>query len=209
MQTLQQRIRAWHSLATPRQKALGITWYADAREFCRQVSEDTEIPYASVCGVVAALSPACYWSLNKRQAEGLCRAFAIDADLEAVVLSTYSSQAAKARAILQKHVTQPETIKRILGTRAFKTRAFFENLLSEDSQEVTADRHITSALAYTSSLTNRPAYMRIVHAFQNVCKDMHMKPYQMQAIVWIAYKETTDSFSPGEKYDEELAESPF
>lgn len=199
MKTLADKISAWMNLATARQSAIGVSWYPAAREFCIRVAERTGIPYNAVCGVVAALSPAVVWKINKQQAENLCEAYAAGEGIDDVALSTYSQQQMKAHGILQRRLVKPSEIRKVLGPTANKTKAFFDNLLSAGSRDVTVDRHIIAALQCEHyHLERRKPYMRICYAFRNVADRMHMHPYEVQAVVWVTYKEVAGAFSQSE-----------
>lgn len=197
------RIRHWHGLATACQIARGSVWYTEARAFCTVLATEYDVPYVRVCGVVAALSPAVYWELNKRQAEALIQAHAEGQDLGDVVLSTYGAQAAKARAILTAPDLGPEpqeTVRRMLGARAFKTWAFFDNLVHAASQDVTVDRHIVAACDLEGKFTQSAAwcYNLVRDAIRAVADELGCLPYELQAVVWVTYKETTGAYSNAE-----------
>lgn len=204
MKTLETRINAWLDLATAAQTATGRTWYADARTFCREVAQETGVPFANVCGVTAALSPSTYWALNKRQAEALCTAYAAGDDLADVPLSTYGGQVNKAIAILS---ASPADIPAILGRRAFKTWAFYDCLIHEESAEVAVDRHVVNSLDYLARFTQsaRKPYYCVVHAFRAVAAARRLRPYEAQAIVWITYKEHAEAYNAEERHDRAVA----
>ena len=206
---IESRLLAWYRLANSRQRAAGLTWYADARAFCREVSADTGLPLATVAGVVAALSPSTYWELNKRQAEALCRTFAAGGDIDSVPISTYGRQAAKARKIVSEKLLSSTDICKALGRRAFKTWAFYDNLTRKESRAATIDQHIIRALDLEDRWTQgaKGIYDEVAGCIRQVADDTGLAPYQLQAIVWLTYKETGERYSPEEKRDRAVA--PF
>src|SRR4051794_34841486 len=54
----------------------GATWYAAAAADALEIAADGGIPFRSVAGVIAALSPRTSWELNVRWARELARAYA-------------------------------------------------------------------------------------------------------------------------------------
>lgn len=198
---LESKFRAWYALSDARQRAAGQAWYPEARAFALLVYETYGIPFPRVCGVIAALSPAVYWELNKSQAETLCRAYVDGEDLAEVVLSTYGGQARKARLILESPGDlDTDNIAEILGRRAWKTRAFFRNILDPSSTSVTVDRHIVNACGMQDQFTQSAiwCYRVVVDALTAVARDLDLRPCALQAIIWITYKETAGAFSNAE-----------
>lgn len=197
---VEKRLRAWFDLASAAERAEGRTWYNNVNAFIEEVSVATGLSLPRVAGVVAALSPSVYWAANRRQAEALCRAYADGEDLAAVVLTTYGRQAAKAREILTASRIEDENpqrsgyaiIRGILGKRAFKTGAFFDNILDPDDVAglVTVDQHIIAAAGMGDFYVQgaRWCYNLIANAIRKLAHDHGYLPQQMQAIIWLAYK---------------------
>jgi len=206
------RLEHWLGLANAGQIAKGKTWYTDARAFAMELGYTYCIPFTKVVGVIAALSPAVRWDANKQQAENLCRAFSDGGPLEAVVLTTYGKQAKKAMDILS---AQPVDIRQKLGERAFKTRAFFDNIChTQFGSEVTVDQHIIAAAGFTDFWVQgaRWCYKLIESVIQKIAEEHRMVPCQVQAIIWLTYKDLTDSKNRAERAAERRAtdaELPF
>jgi len=177
----------WLHRASARQTADGLSWYANARTFARIVSIRYTVPFETVCGVIAALSPAVYWELNKAQAEAM---IAGNTD---VVPSTYGKQVYKARRILRgTGVASPYEIKKVLGRRAFKTWAFFENIRNPQSSDVTIDQHMIDAVEFGHWVQSaRWCYDLMVRAVQAVAGKHSLRGYEVQAIVWVTHAEAT------------------
>lgn len=195
---VKERLLHWLGLAEARHIATGKMWYLGAHAFAEELSRAYNIPLPLVAGVIAALSPSVHWSANKRQAEALCRAHADGGPLESVILTTYGRQAAKARAIL----TNAEIH---LGKRAFKTRAFFHNIRYPGSGDwVTIDQHMIAAANFTEFWVSGAAwcYNLFVEVIRDIASDQELEPCQVQAIIWLTYKDLTDSKHPAERVDE-------
>jgi hypothetical protein len=135
------KLRAWIDLLDARHYSAGTDWYKEAREFVARCAARYCRTPETVAALVAVLSPATAWEVNKRQAEALLRAYADGLDPKDVTLSTYGTQAAKALAILTNGTATEED----LGPTAWKTRAFYNNLIGSVCH-VTIDRWILRAL---------------------------------------------------------------
>lgn len=193
------KLRAWFDLASADQAARGKLWYHEAHGFACTLADQTGIPLERVCGVIAVLSPAVYWRLNKKQAEELCNAHAEGLDIRSIVLSTYGGQAEKAYAILEsQYDLSADDVARMLGGGwAMKTKAFFRNILDPiGSLSVTVDRHIVTAAGYTR--THPALYRAMARTIARMAAEHGLRPCQVQAIVWTCYKETTGAYSNAE-----------
>ena len=195
--TTQERVTArlahWLGLADARHVAEGKAWYREANGFARELSQTYDIPMPQVVGVIAAISPSVNWDLNKRQAENLCKAYADGGALEDVVVSTYGGQVEKARKIL--HDARNNTdITKMLGTRAFKTKAFFNNIFWYPvSDSVTIDQYIVDAAGFEKAWVNgaKWCYEVLARAITDLATDKNLRPYEVQAIIWVTYKDLT------------------
>lgn len=206
-QRVKDRLGHWLGLAEVRHIAAGKSWYQEAHNFAQTLSTAYEIPLPQVIGVIAALSPSVHWTANKRQAEALCRAHADGGPLESVVVTTYGRQAVKARKILAAEYFN----SLLLGKRAFKTQAFFFNIYHPGTTDhVTIDQHMVAAANFTDFWVNSAhwCYRLFEEAIREIAKEQGLAPDQVQAIIWLTYKELTDSKHPAEraeeKEDEEL-----
>lgn len=203
---VKERLLHWLGLAEARHIAAGKLWYLEAHEFAKELSHVYNIPLARVVGVIAALSPSVHWSANRRQAENLCRAHADGDPLESVVVTTYGRQAAKARTFLISN-------KINLGKRAFKTQAFYHNILYPGGSDcVTVDQHMVAAANFTEFWVSSAhwCYNLFVDVIREIASDHGLQPHQAQAIIWLTYKDLTDSKHPTERVeDEENKELPF
>ncbi len=194
------RLRAWYDLADVTHRHAGEAWYADARAFaCRLTVEydhvDRPLTGAQVAGVLAALSPSVVWAMNKRDAERMVRAYSLGMDPATVTVSTYSGQKAKAVQILRVS-GGPTTgeVKEILGRRSFKTWAFFDNITDSKSEKVCLDRHIIGAAGIEEQWVQSAVwcYTLVSAAIVDLAHEVDLLPCQVQATIWIAYKEIGD-----------------
>lgn len=194
---IHKRLHAWYTLASAENVADGRAWYPNARAFAETVAERYGIPTHTVAGVISALSVAVRWESNKRQAEALCQAYADGWKLESVSLSTYKNQAAKAYRILTEQPDNAGTL-RILGKRAYKTRAFFYNILNPKDYHITIDRWIIRAcgLAEFKIGGGHRRYRRLEDALRHVATDVGENAHALQAIIWLAIHDMVEIDDP-------------
>lgn len=190
---IKRRLDHWYGLADARHIWAGKAWYREAHQFALEITCVYDIPLYKVVGVIAAISPSIAWPVNKKQAEDLCRAYADNGILENVIVSTYGKQAMKARDILRT-AKGPIDTARLLGTRAFKTEAFFWNILDVTSRHVTIDQHIIAAAGWEKKWVQsaRHCYTLIESAIADLAVKYKMKSYEFQAVIWITYKDLTN-----------------
>ena len=218
---IKERLYHWYGLASADHRAKGRIWYINAYEFALELSGRYNVALEQAVGVIAALSPSVYWEANKRQAEALCRAHCDGEDLMNIVVTTYGRQAQKARDILSILSVgfDSDDIRAMLGKRAFKTQAFFDNIFDPwyggheegPHPSVTIDQHIVEAAGFTEFWTCSAAwcYLLIKDIIREMALEQNMLPCQMQAIIWIVYKDLTDSRHPGERAaDRRIEELP-
>jgi hypothetical protein len=180
---------AWYDLSSTSDKLEGIRWYSNALSYSDHLATNYNTPSLVCAGVIAALSPNNRWSTNQRDTENLIAAHYYGAPLDNILTSTYNRQTKKAIAILQLETPNKSNITSILGSRAFKTRAFFNNIAFPTHSAVTLDKHMANLLSIDHKwLTTSKGYNYISNQVAQVAKDLDLKPHQLQAIVWITYK---------------------
>ena len=167
----------------------GMYWYSRAWQDIWNIYLSTG-PYIhekTIAGIVAALSPACEWELNKKQAEAICRAYQQTKKVEGITVSTYKQQYKKAIEIL--YCKDTSNIPDILGKRAFKTRAFYDNIIDcYQSEQVTIDRHIYRFLGMEDVWQTRKRYEEIADCFREAAKYLGIRPCQLQATIWLKFR---------------------
>lgn len=121
-------ILAVYFAASPIELADGARWYDQARSHCLTIAADTGLPFHTVAGVVAALSPNNKWSRNISDAINLCAVYAAGtvADCATLKVSTFGANKIKALSILAG--ADPLSV---LG--GLKVRAFYECILGRDA----------------------------------------------------------------------------
>lgn len=168
--------------------ASGLVWYSDrADQVCSDIvsaarAGGRSITRRQAAGILASLSPSVSWDIN------------VDGAVElAVTGEPFSYQSAdnnrKALAILDG--ADPADV---LGGR--KVRSFFANILNPaTSGAVTIDRHALSIL-FGKSLSERElkvlgrigVYSAAAGIYRAVARIYGVRPCQLQAISWVAWR---------------------
>lgn len=149
----------------------GMVWYKTANKIVRHISTTHNIDVNIVAEVMSALSPAVKWEQNIKDTFNV-----IKYGNEAKVV-TYSSNKNKAIKIMNKETS-------LVFKGAPKTFSFAKNImLNED--HVTIDRWILRAFDLEVKQITPVQYIAMQNSFIKVAKELQIKPYQLQAIIWI------------------------
>lgn len=177
---LTRRIISIYRSATPAEVNQGLEWYEAAHTFALGLSERYDLKLGHAAGIIAALSPRLPWDLNMRAADQLCRTG------DAPVLFDNKR---KARAIL--HGADPDDV---LG--GFKVRNFWHCI--EDpffTDSVAVDRHaVDLAMGQAGDDKSRKfleyalGYNIVADAYRSAARRADVRPLQMQAITWVAWR---------------------
>lgn len=180
------------NLATEGEKEQGLTWYNEASFFCFNLSIKYDIPIERIIGIVAALSPKCPWIRNAIEARDFIKSKGKNK------VTTYLSNKKKALAIFRG--THPNDV-----LNGHKVRAFYDNLCNpNDSKSVCIDTHMISCWFNKTDLgksllnaifhprgSKRIVIKQIREAIINLSDLYHIKPLQVQAIIWLVWKRIT------------------
>lgn len=166
----------------------GQDWYTEANMFAQELAyryifvqgrtETFKQSVVKACGIIASFSPLKTWSQNKIIAEEFLRS----GNAKHIKLFTD-----KANSILISNGDR-ETVLEIL--KGNKISAFFLNILKDDSV-VTIDRHAVSIAINESvdPVMTSKQYEFFVNAYRVASKKRDVKPFQMQAITWVKWRE--------------------
>jgi hypothetical protein len=184
-------ILRFYELASISEVKDGLTWYSEANKYARELAARFDISIQQVVGLIAAFSPQAGWVENKRYTVTFL--YNPNSRIRSQV------QTDKAKLILSYLVESD--IYNALSTRgaAYKTKAFFKNILNPDiDSDVTIDRHaIASCLQHpdnVSALDERYGQLTSTQYefFQNcyikAARQVNILPHQLQAIVWVTYR---------------------
>ena len=193
IQTQTKHIEALLNGASDTEKIQGGSWYKEANNYAHHLSELFGIDSpCKVAGIISALSPATDWGRNKVDAHNFI-ALAINDDAMSGSYGTYKNNVRKALEIFNLERPTKANVGAILrGKTGYKTESFFYNIYDLDSQEVTIDRHAIKGAnnvyeGGSVALTEK-RYRDSEKAYQKVAKKYNLKPYQVQAIVWVTYR---------------------
>lgn len=177
--------------ATVAEMESGIEWYARAKREAKRIATQFDVPLTTVVGVMAALSPNNRWERNKVDAFNLVSAYCEGLDIDAFKVSTYHTMKHKAWSIMQDALTTDSDILARLNGQ--KIRSFYSNILGLD--EVTVDGHALNIargqrVGLTDDATNigKLLYRELQAAYVRAAKRAKVKPHEMQAITWTAWK---------------------
>lgn len=170
----------------------GIAWYACARGFAYSLAKQFNLSLPTVSAVIAALSPNCGWARNKLDALTVLLAHSTGKRAADIKVSTYNANKAKAFAILDDSRESSFDAFSLLG--GLKTRAFADNIARAESAHVTIDFHAAS-IARGVRLTTKTAtglsakqYAVLECAYLHAANSLNLKPYELQAIVWLVWR---------------------
>lgn len=193
IQTQTKHIEALLNGASDTEKIDGGNWYKEANTYSHHLSElfNLDSP-CKVAGIISALSPATNWERNKSDAHNFI-ALALSGDAMVGKYGTYKNNVRKALEIFNLERPTKANVGTILrGKTGYKTESFFYNIYDLDSSEVTIDRHAIKGAnnvyeGGSVTLTEK-RYRDSERAYQKVAKKYNLKPYQVQAIVWVTYR---------------------
>jgi len=194
-QEIYDNLETWYKSATRSNRKAGKSWYKDAQSFCKDTAKKYNIDSYIVASVVSALSPNNKWERNKIDAEALigcfsCGKFTEKEIMENVKVCTYDANKLKAWKILREG--------KKISSQSPKTHAFAMNvgLLSRD--HITIDKwHLRACVCVPNDgivdaveSCTALQYRRIEAITAKLAKRYRLKGYQLQAIIWVAIKES-------------------
>jgi hypothetical protein len=180
--------------STEEDRAEGLSWYQITALDLHALASKLDVPFMTLCGVVAALSPGVRWSRNIYWAEQLVR-YPDEVMNGVLKIPTYSFlNVTKAKRIIDGE--NPLTV--LSGP---KVRAFYHCLITAgQTTEVCIDGHAYSialgrrlGVRSSSSKLDR-AKIRlsdlpiIRQAYRNVAKKLDITAPQLQATTWVTWR---------------------
>lgn len=164
----------------------GSGWYAEANLYLSEIANHFNLNRDIVIGIAAALSPANAWNSNVKDTYNLIR-FKGKLDNS----TTYGENIRKAKKILKNG----KPLRYLSGR---KVTAFYDNILNPDSsKQVTIDTHIIRCAVNDSNCNVHyipPKYFtEIERVITELASENHLRPLQVQAILWVSWKRLTFS----------------
>lgn len=198
----------FHKLASIEETIEGLDWYQSAHDYCKELAARFNVSVSQVAGIIAAFSPQCGWQENKR--------FALSFLISPNKIIKCQVQTDKARKILTLHSEADIYRALSLNDAAWKTKAFFLNMLNPTVlTDVTIDRHAIAVCIQHPSNTFAlsEAYGKLTVAQYRFFEACYIKaavqigilPQQLQAITWTVYRRVRDLRT----YDDAKGWQPF
>jgi hypothetical protein len=179
-----QNILSVFSQASQEEVAAGKNWYKEVRTFCKAQAKEFNVSIEVVMAVLSALSPRNYWHNNVKDTITVLSAVRDGKGPKDVKVSTFPAFKEKAFRIVQE--SKPNLVK-----YSNKTNAFFDNIKYASSESVTIDVHAYSvykgAITIAKQIPDKE-YQKAQEAYQKAAKALGIRPYELQAVVWITWK---------------------
>jgi len=175
-----------YKTSTESEKREGLKWYADARNFCADVSTQCDVSHKIVAAVVSVLSPRNKWERNKLDAQNLIEVKKAGGNMEDFSVCTFTGNKKRAWDLmdLEKDPFDPDQY-----FKGLKTRCFWDNIVYSESYRVTIDTWAARAAYNTrgnwSRSINKSEYCRLEKQYISSAKSVGVDPKAFQAIVWV------------------------
>lgn len=166
-------------------KFISNDWYQQAHNFALGLARRHKVDLATVCGIIAALSPLKRWDENKILAEAV---------LKGAKSGHTKLFINKALHIKQYSNGDVEAIASQLGGN--KIISFFLNILNpQQTEAVTIDRHALSVILGRNTTDGEYRGMTLkqydffVNAYRVAGAKLNISPVKLQAITWQGWRE--------------------
>jgi hypothetical protein len=180
-----ENVMATYRTASDAQRADGMVWYAEAHALAVTLARSAGHETLRAAGVISALSPQMSWEQNQRLA-----------------IRTYAEGGISAGA-LGVSVRKADAIYHgadvMITLKAPKTSAFALVIADPtNGHDVVIDRHAMSVAHgrqttddETAALNRKGFYQAYADAYRKAAAEIGITPSQMQAITWVAWRETS------------------
>jgi len=166
---------------------VAISWYQEAHDFAHFLSYTYHISIEQAAGVIAVLSPRITWEQNLSCAVNLTLAWFEGKEIYEAGVNAFQSNVVKAWNILLNPGVATELL---LGKRAPKVRAFYDNILyPKSSTNVTIDSWMVRAYYndthHLGNIRNEGERQAIKSEVERLALRYGFRALDMQAILWI------------------------
>ena len=186
------RLIEYYNLSTSEQKKEGLKWYKEANQFCANLAKQSNLEVFRVVGIVAALSPQKNWQRNKELAYNFI-----------INKSNTGHNKQQINKALDCYILNENEIYLMLSKNKVKTSQFYYNILHFDKiKSVTIDRHAIGTIIYNKrniktisdgqSQMTKKQYDFFADCYKEAAKELNLLPQQLQAIVWVTYRNFKD-----------------
>lgn len=185
MRLAKHHIRTWYRQSTRLEFDEGRAWYDDAYKVCVNIASDYNMGIDTVVGVLAALSPRNHWERNVADCEALCKWYRTTMGGirgESPKVATFDCNKRTALRIL-------DGVRPLDALHGRKVRSFYL-CITGDPEEVCVDTWAIRAATNgkVSAVANDGQYRKVQEAYRAVAKEFGLKPYELQAIVWVTIR---------------------
>ena len=181
----------FYSLSTLNEHKEGMNWYSEAHVYCKELADRFDITVQQVAGIIAAFSPQTGWIENKRYTVSFL--LTPNNRLRSLI------QILKAKKILTLKSEADIYVSLSVNGTAWKTKAFFLNILNPDIEtDTTIDRHAIAVCIQSPGSVNalpkkhgnlkRRQYEFFRQCYIKAAHKVGIFPHQLQAITWIVYR---------------------
>lgn len=163
----------------------GYSWYKEARSMALDMSNDYNIDFPVVCGIVSCLSPQKHWFENIK----LTEIFLMSKGEDCKHTGTQKSKACRIYSLngIRSRDTQIATIEFELG--GLKTINFFRNVYNpKDENYVTLDSHMGQIMMGKKTFTPKQ-YNVCKEKFIDFAKSIKIHPVSLQSAMWNYWRE--------------------
>lgn len=159
---------------TPQTRHDGKIWYTKLNRFCRDLGEKYHQPTWKVAAIMSILSPRTSFQNNVHDTEQL---------LKHGETAYLKSPLFRNKAVKALNTTNYNEVAALFKeATGRKTLSFWENLMLVGNR-ATIDVHMIRHLGIEGSLTQKK-YREAEKAIQDYAKDIGMKTYDLQAVLW-------------------------
>lgn len=175
-------MQAVYDMATADELIEGMGWYYMAHVVSVDLVTQFNVTRQQAAGVLAALSPRNKWTNNVANAYTVLGAVAQGMKPEDYKVSTTNTNKLKAHAIAAG--ADPLLV---LGGQ--KVLSFYDNILEpHKSTKVTIDSWQMRLAGFSHDVPSLREYKLVEEALQDMAHDLALKPMQLQAVLWVTYR---------------------
>tara|TARA_R110000744_G_scaffold122155_1_gene227106 strand:+ start:1958 stop:2578 length:621 start_codon:yes stop_codon:yes gene_type:complete len=183
IRAIKRNLNYFFNNATNEQINQGIEWYEIANKEANKIAKKYNLEVYKVAQVISALSPRNKWEQNIKDANKLCEAYTVGLHPTDIKVCTFHSNKFKAFNILASNVQ--------ITNNSLKTYNFVNNIAYLSSEHVTVDIwHLRACfknnIKINSANIGKIAYKQIKDITINIANKLGLKPYDLQAIIWIS-----------------------
>jgi hypothetical protein len=180
---IKKNIKIFFNLASEDNIKQGLSWYTRAYIEAKEISKRYGYDTYKVAQVISALSPRNKWEQNLKDADKVCEAHKEGIHPTDIKVCTFHSNKFKAFNILSNNVDITE--------KSLKTYNFVQNIAYLSRDHVTVDIwHLRACFKDKIKINNasigKIAYGQIKDATLEVAKEIGIKGFELQAIVWLS-----------------------